>query len=133
MLPKSICVECLKKAEEFHTFYQSVQIAQEQYLRQIVKNEVVNEIEHHSLEIAEQPDFVEVMTNFDMLDDFIDEEKDTNEIVKEQKSPPHLEEITLNDPPIEKQFDLSEVDEKQSGMVILLDFISIQIGLSCSF
>lgn len=131
-------MDCLKKTQEFHTFHQSVKIAQEEYLRRIVKSEAVNEIESHSLDIAEQPDFVEVMTNVDMLNEFIDEytskpdEEDEEREANVIDIEPQLEDITFNDPPIIENADCTEIDEQHSGKITIMAFISNKIALKCS-
>lgn len=61
------------KTEEFHKFHRSVRNAQEEYLKQVIKFEVENEVENQSLELTEQPSFVEVITNYDDLNEFADE------------------------------------------------------------
>lgn len=73
-LPKCVCAVCWEKTNEFNEFYRSVHIAQEEYLKQVVKLEVENETENHCIEQpTEQPKFVEVITNCDEFNEFSDE------------------------------------------------------------
>lgn len=121
-LPKCICSECWEKTHTFHRFHRCVRIAQEEYLSQIVKNP--------------QTSFVEVPTNYDALNEFIDEytskldnddeeeKKEGGQIDEMQTSPCELADI-LGD-----KFDCQIAEEVQSGKVIFCVF-HFQQNINC--
>lgn len=81
-LPKCVCVDCWEKTEDFHKFHRLVRNAQEEYLKQVVKFEIEIESESNPIEITEHPKFVEVITNCDEFNEFVDEDsiKPNNEL-----------------------------------------------------
>lgn len=128
VLPKCICATCWEKIENFHLFHQSVHCAQEEYLKQIFKCEVDIETENITCDITEQPNFVEVITNYDELE-FADEYTTTKlDEDKEIKFMPDLTDVLSSVVPNEdakSEFSggSEDEDEEEPGKFILISII----------
>lgn len=76
-LPNYVCLNCWEKTEEFHKFHCSVHDAQNEYLKQIQITDfkIESELEISLNEIPEriEPNFIEVISKCDGIDEFVDE------------------------------------------------------------